>query len=100
MRCWRDLDSAEISEDAELHVQVLDQLERALDFGYAQILISQLTQLGANEESNRSSLITLSILGPQLTRAALLKDPTLNQEAWQNAWNTLPMAWKPISAKI
>ena len=91
IRCWRDLDSAEVAENTELHVQVLDQLERALDYGYAQMLISHLNQI-SDGESQQIDLIGLSILGPQITRAALLRDPMLDLEAWQSNWTGLPTA--------
>ena len=92
IRCWRDLDSAEVSENAELHAQVLDQLARALDYGYAQMLISKLNQIGSDIEMFKNELIGLSILGPQITRAALQRDSMLDSEAWQVAWTNLPTA--------
>jgi hypothetical protein len=89
IRCWRDLDNAEVAENTSLHQQVLDQLDRALDYGYALMIRSYFSTVINNPEPSDAILTTLSILGPPLTRAALERDPELDEESWSNTWQNL-----------
>ena len=88
VRCWRDLDSAEVAEDEELHVQVLDQLDRALDYGYARMVAAQLRSL--SEAPDEIGLrVTLSILGPTLSRAVLEARPETDIADWTDRWASI-----------
>ena len=89
IRCWRDLDNAEVAEDTVLHQQVLDQLDRALDYGYALMIRAYFHTVINHPEPSDAILTTLSILGPPLTRAALERDPELDEESWSNTWQNL-----------
>ena len=87
IRCWRDLDSATVSEDPELHAQALGQLDTALDYGYALMVAAQLRALAQNPDTTGIRVV-LSILGPTLKRALLERDPEL-EGAWSSLWAEL-----------
>ena len=89
VRCWRDLDSAEVAENTELHQQVLGQLDRALDYGYALMISTQLAAIAESEEPPPSDLVVMNILGPTLSRAVKTKDPTIDEETWRAQWSDL-----------
>ena len=89
IRCWRDLDSAEVAENTALHEQVLDQLDRALDYGYALMISTQLRVIADSESPSPSDLLVMSILGPTLSRAARIKDQTLDETTWHSQWSDL-----------
>jgi len=69
VRCWRDLDSGDVAEDAALFEQATAQLDTALDYGYSQIILFELQLAAAQTWS------ALQILGPSFDRAARAIDP-------------------------
>ncbi len=71
LRCWRDLDSAEVSELPELQDQALEQLDAALDRGLAATLIDRLARFSKTQgERRQAHWAFLQILGPAFDRAA------------------------------
>ena len=91
VRCWRDLDSAEVAENDVLHSQVLDQLDRALDYGYA-LMMSSLLRQTATSEDNLAQITALQVLLPTLTRAMQVKLPELDQTDWAQNLSSLSTA--------
>lgn len=88
VRCWRDLDNAEVAENEELRAQALDQLDRALDRGYAVYLASLLEALSL-DAANVALRVEISVLGPTLFRAANAADPSLVQRDWDEFWTEI-----------
>ena len=86
VRCWRDLDNAEVAEDNELHTQVLDQLDRALDYGYVRMIASQVRALSASTD-DLGLRVMLSILGPTLDR--ILINVNADLEIWASLWTSI-----------
>ena len=90
VRCWRDLDRAEISEDEALQDQALRQLDRALDTGYALMLMEELKAYeGADEEGRAVIELSVQILAPPLLSANLARDPTLDTDELSTLWESL-----------
>ncbi len=76
IRCWRDLDSAEESEDENMHNRALAQLDTALDHALAVILINRVERvLDADGATDSADWAFLGILGPVIDRAARTIDP-------------------------
>ena len=72
LRCWRDLDPAELSEDPQLHERALGQLEAALDRALVVVLRERLGLLDGAEAPEQWAF--LEVLGPVADRALRLKD--------------------------
>ena len=88
IRCWRDLDAAEVADNDMLHQKALAQLDRALDYGYSLVLIAELQRWTAG--GNRVKAFaqqTVEILGPPMARAANDRQATHQFDqvsTWQN----------------
>lgn len=81
VRCWRDIDDAEVSEDPDLHQQALNQLDPALDRALAAVLISRLKTFPDAEGVHKDSQWAfLEVLGPVIDRAARNADATMADE--------------------
>jgi hypothetical protein len=77
VRCWRDLDSAEVATDLTLRDQALLQLDTALLHGMAQLVLARMTDLEAATGVERDAdWAWLQIVGSALVREASDRDPT------------------------
>lgn len=75
VRCWRDLDDAEVAEDLELQARALAQLDTALLHGVATIVIDRIaTWYGASGADREAAAAFIEILGPVLDREAAERD--------------------------
>ncbi|MFN3200319.1 MAG: hypothetical protein ACE366_18115 [Bradymonadia bacterium] len=70
VRCWRDLDDAEVAENGDLHQQALDQLEPALDRGLAVVLMHALEQYAQGGDAAAEWWAYLEVLGPTVETGA------------------------------
>ena len=78
VRCWRDLDNpGGLAENDALHQQALAQLDRALDAGFARLLLQRIERLPCD-----SAWESIRILGPALTRALTAIDAA-DAKTWQ-----------------
>ena len=76
VRCWRDLDSAEVATDLTLRDQALLQLDTALLHGMAQLVLARMTDLEAATGVERDAdWAWLQIVGSALVREASDRDP-------------------------
>ncbi|MEZ4434908.1 MAG: hypothetical protein R3F65_21085 [bacterium] len=89
VRCWRDLDSAEIAMDAALHQEALRQLDTALDRSLAVILIDRVQMWeAASGDAKAAAWAFLEVLGPVIDRAARAQDAAAADRlmaAWDDA---------------
>lgn len=76
VRCWRDLDSAEVATDLALRDQALLQLDTALLHGMAQLVLARMTDLETATGVQRDAdWAWLQIVGSVLVREATDRDP-------------------------
>lgn len=75
VRCWRDLDSAEVATDLTLRGQALLQLDTALLHGMAQLVLARMTDLeSATGVERDADWAWLQIMGSALVREASDRD--------------------------
>jgi len=76
IRCWRDLDSADVATDLALRDQALLQLDTALLHGMAQLVLARMTELETATGVDRDAdWAWLQIVGSALVREATDRDP-------------------------
>jgi hypothetical protein len=71
VRCWRDLDGAEVATDLALRDAAADQLDRALLTGVASVLSARIdATVAASGDERRAHWAFVRTLGPALLREA------------------------------
>lgn len=76
LRCWRDLDEAEIATDIALRERARDQVDRAIIDGVAAIARDRLQKLERTSGSERAyQHAFLQVLGPLLDRETRARSP-------------------------
>jgi hypothetical protein len=76
VRCWRDIDSAEVATDIALRDQALLQLDTALLHGMAKLVLERMTDLETATGVDRDAdWAWLQIVGSALVREASDRDP-------------------------
>ncbi len=78
VRCWRDLDGADVATDLEMRDRAVAQYDRAILYGFARIVVDRLLQWHAAVEADRAPLAAfLDVAGQALSRELVARDATL-----------------------
>lgn len=77
VRCWRDLDSADLAVDLAQRDLALDQTDRALLYGFSRIIIDRIEAMMGHTGTQRAAdWAFLQIMGKGIDREATERDAT------------------------